>query len=546
MKVGRALDHLMAGEKAEALDVLLEVWRESRAPAVADVIDVISEDVTRSLPAIEGKTRQKFQEAWLDIAGAGHAIDVGRLLATFGREPCTQIPERLGRFEARGLDPRVARELWGMVERCPCTSTPNFPLWTRLFKQLQAIGDVRMREPLEAKLAAPRVTGSFYEMLYPRIQKTLGELLRDPEPLPPEEGRRPCDAWRSVPVRSSPRRRRVASAKPAPAKRGGNEEELLALVHEDPLSDEPRLVYHDWLLERGEPRGELLTLQFKRARKGLTKTEERRERALLREHGRKWLGPIEPVVGREGVTFERGFLSSCTAAFRTKQQYESLVGHPSWSTVREITRPPFELCVHPSARSLRIVRQISPATAARLAEHPAALPFEEIELTAEEATASDRTAIARAASLPGLRRVTVNLAPVERRAPPAVRPEELSWLLEADLARRLEHLGVAGFVGYTVFDQPRPDLAAWLAATARLERLTSLAFNVQLNWKLRLARPDHRSRWSLDLEAFDPSRLGTLEPALRGIAPGTFAAITSPPKAPPALATLLAPLTSAT
>lgn len=542
MKVERALDHLMAGEKAEALDVLLEVWRESRAPAVADVIDVLSEDVTRSLPAIEGKTRQKFQEAWLDVAGAGHAIDVGRLLATFGREPCTQIPERLGRFEARGLDPRVARELWGMVERCPCTSTPNFPLWTRLFKQLQAIGDVRMRGPLEAKLAAPRVTGSFYEMLYPRIQKTL-ELLRDPAPLPADEEaivRRLAERARAL-LAAPPS---AASAKPAPAKRGGSEEELLALVHEDPLSDEPRLVYHDWLLERGEPRGELLTLQFKRARKGLTKTEERRERALLREHGRKWLGAIEPVVGREGVTFERGFLSSCTAAFRTKQQYESLIGHPSWSTVREITRPPFELCVHPNARSLRVVRQISPAIAARLAEHPVPLPFEEIELTAEEATAGDRTAIARAASLPDLRRVTVNLAPVERRAPPAVRPEELAWLFEAGLARRLEHLGVAGFVTYTVFDQPRPDLAAWLAATARLERLTSIAFDVQFNWKLRLARPDHRSRWSLDLEAFDPSRLGTLEPVLRGIAPGTFSAITSPPKGPPALATLLAPLTS--
>src|SRR5262249_36622124 len=159
-----------------------------------------------------------------------------------------------------------------MIGPCPCTSTPNFPMWTRLFRLLQDIGDVRMRKPLEEKLAGPRWSGSFYQVLFPRIKKTLDDL-REPDPLP--------DADASLVEKLADGALALATADPsAPLSlrrpkpgSGKTEEELLAMVYDDPESDGPRVVYGDWLLERADPRGELMTLQLKRAREGLSKAE---------------------------------------------------------------------------------------------------------------------------------------------------------------------------------------------------------------------------------------------------------------------------------
>ncbi|MBA3541481.1 MAG: TIGR02996 domain-containing protein [Deltaproteobacteria bacterium] len=45
-----------------------------------------------------------------------------------------------------------------------------------------------------------------------------------------------------------------------------DERDLIAAVAEAPDDDAPRLVYADWLMERGDPRGELVALQCALAR----------------------------------------------------------------------------------------------------------------------------------------------------------------------------------------------------------------------------------------------------------------------------------------
>jgi hypothetical protein len=76
-------------DRRAALVQLLDAWRISRSPAVAEIIDVISVDVTRALPKIEGKTRGEFQSAWLEVASRNDPADMGRLLSVLEREPCT-------------------------------------------------------------------------------------------------------------------------------------------------------------------------------------------------------------------------------------------------------------------------------------------------------------------------------------------------------------------------------------------------------------------------------------------------------------------------
>jgi len=85
------------------------------------------------------------------------------------------------------------------------------------------------------------------------------------------------------------------------------EDELLAQIAADPASDDARRVLADLLAERGDLRGELITLQLMPQRDAKT---ERRMRTLVRVHWRTWLGD---GLGRlvERVDFERGFPVRC-------------------------------------------------------------------------------------------------------------------------------------------------------------------------------------------------------------------------------------------
>lgn len=77
-----------------------------------------------------------------------------------------------------------------------------------------------------------------------------------------------------------------------------------------PDDDAPRLVFADWLQARGDPRGELITVQCALENDGLPWPErqrlEARQRALLRENAAKWTVPLQEVRdGRYAV--KRGF-----------------------------------------------------------------------------------------------------------------------------------------------------------------------------------------------------------------------------------------------
>lgn len=84
-------------------------------------------------------------------------------------------------------------------------------------------------------------------------------------------------------------------------------------------------LYADWLLERGDSRGELIRTQL------ALETEPHRpelkawEKALLAEHGGSWLEGLEAFpMGRLRVTWRRGFVDSVTI----EPQYES--DHVAW------------------------------------------------------------------------------------------------------------------------------------------------------------------------------------------------------------------------
>jgi len=114
-----------------------------------------------------------------------------------------------------------------------------------------------------------------------------------------------------------------------------HDEAFLQAILEDPEDDTPRLVYADWLEERGDPRGEFIRVQCRLAT--LSHDDDRRppledlERHLLERHQDVWLGPLQPLLTR--WEFRRGFLDAISVPAATYLRHAVI---PRPASVRRI------------------------------------------------------------------------------------------------------------------------------------------------------------------------------------------------------------------
>jgi len=115
-------------------------------------------------------------------------------------------------------------------------------------------------------------------------------------------------------------------------------EALLAAIYANPDDDALRLVYMDYLQDRGDPRGEFISLQMKRLGRALTREEARIERRLLAAHATRWV-PAEVLSKIQRVTlrFERGFLARCHLRQSEQPVGSRPAGHAAWRMVHTIT-----------------------------------------------------------------------------------------------------------------------------------------------------------------------------------------------------------------
>jgi len=111
---------------------------------------------------------------------------------------------------------------------------------------------------------------------------------------------------------------------------------FIQALRDDPSDDETRLIYADWLDERGDPRGEFFRVQVRLA-DGVADLDERRRlhqrsRDLLAAHEARWLGPLaklcESVWWRRGqpvVTLSARTVLQASLARRAAQLFEQAV-----------------------------------------------------------------------------------------------------------------------------------------------------------------------------------------------------------------------------
>jgi uncharacterized protein (TIGR02996 family) len=90
------------------------------------------------------------------------------------------------------------------------------------------------------------------------------------------------------------------------------QDDFLPAVLERPDDDTLRLVYADWLQERGDPRAEFIRVQVALARMAADDSQlgtlRARERDLLEEHAQDWCAPLG--LDLEQCEFRRGFVEA--------------------------------------------------------------------------------------------------------------------------------------------------------------------------------------------------------------------------------------------
>jgi uncharacterized protein (TIGR02996 family) len=203
--------------------------------------------------------------------------------------------------------------------------------------------------------------------------------------------------------------------------------ELLDAIYEAPDDDGPRAVYADWLLERGDPRGELIASQIA---KGKAKPGQRQqEQALLARHAATWVKPLGMDVRH--VTFARGF--PAIVAVPTYLDPPAINFDPSWSTVHTCSMLPRDDRCH--VRALRTVTAATTQDIEALAQRTRPLAVEALRwglpydvtptrTAADLTTRTAITALMTGSALPRLHRLDLSPTVVGD----VTSPESLSWV----------------------------------------------------------------------------------------------------------------------
>lgn len=502
VELAAARDAVARGDDATAFARLLAAWRACRDPVLAQAIDRVGARALRLAPALDGVEFGDRDAAWHAAAAGADPVMRGRLLATLTDVPRgshAEIPRLRALVDAD--DPRVATAILAIAHDPKRYLTIDVrDLWNPLYDLACRCGDPRARAVIERAFDRRQHYANDHAALLVRLDKVRARLARAypyPDPTLAPDARAIVDDL-------------VARLAQPPVDDGARERALLAAIHADPTSDGPRAIYLDLLLERGDPRAELLALQLapRPAEPDAARARDARCDELVRRHQAAWLGELAPHV--DHARFERGFPASIHLRDRATPAPGS-----AWATVTTISRGLPVDDAHPMPA---LVEAWSLATAdlERLADLATPPTLRKLGWVGR-GDELPRAAAAFARVAPRLALEVLDLVcPAWRRDTPA---ERVAWPWRLAPVRELR---ITGDV---------EALPSWLAAIAGPSPLVELWLqDRQTSVIVRRAGPD--AAWSEVAASnhLQPTRegdelarwLGTLAAALEQLAPGTL------------------------
>jgi len=492
-----------AGNAGDALDALVQAWRIKREPALADVIDLVSALVTR--PSLVAKPLKTQWEQWRVVAAKKDPADLARLLAVPLPRKWTEAEPLLNVLYDWPSDPRFSRFLAQLVLSNAVYSRIGdnradqvFGFYHRVFRVLVRLADTRVLTMLaDVRRNESDVYGAWRagigEALAPLKQQEPVKLTIDEQQL--------IDALRERFASQTSEREHTAETV----------EGLYAKICERPDDDGLRAVFADLLTERGDVRGEFVTLQLQ-AQRDLAKEDR-----LIKKHATAFAGPLDGRFHREHRVFERGFLAGgALAGFQLERLEPSVLDEPSWRLITTLKLPLRFDTTSLSHPNLAFVRKLE-VTESNL---PAMLkrdwPLTELIIGHwnDERLALPHP-LSEATQFPALKVLGVHDIPDAEAV--ACR----QWLPKAPVLKRLERVVLAIFP--TKFGPWWPDLTKSAIPTVQLGRAPGWVFTFTRDERGELgalhARHDVRngiavtSRWKAETIEFWMNALLTALPA---------------------------------
>jgi uncharacterized protein (TIGR02996 family) len=481
----RARRQIHGGDHAGALRTLLTLWRAAPGlpdACLGDAIGRLGDDLGASAEPIHGNAAER-QRAWLKrgTKRRGHEAEVDLLLTDLGQVSLAAAMARLEAIAAWPSDPRVDRAVVRLLSETPYPTVAARSFWREVFARAAKLRDPRALADLDEALEALQRNIALELKTFAREQGqqldgALAATRRRKESALSAEQRQQLDGLG----------KRAASREALQAQA----DELLATIQADPDDDGARRVYADVLNELGDPRGAFIELSFRQREGELTRDQQRKLNKLLKVHGRDWLGPLDRVITRWKLAFERGFLAGCRLRKMGAEAAEKLAGDPLWSTVERFEGPA-PIYLHPGMRALREVVADADGAEALLAGATArprietlvyvgprtpntralrglrATDWPEVELDAREIAL-----LRECRGLPGLRHLHLRNADLQPWVPGSgLRPESWRWIFDAPVLSRLERLTLPSYYGY---------FGAWLETLAPLELPSELCFALDM------------------------------------------------------------------
>jgi uncharacterized protein (TIGR02996 family) len=271
---------------------LARAWAQSPSRSVARLCVGLSPPGQ----AVTGSTEADRERAWHTLAASADPHDLPALLAT----PWTNKPKdavaRLRAFDRFYPDPRIVWHLLDLDTGDRFSSMAGARFWRSAWDLMLRWGSTDAVRALPAtaptNVADPLVAKRWNTIFLPVLADWAHRLPREPATS--------FDLGKLEARLDHLERDRRA---------------LLEAVFERPAGDAPRHVLADALVDRGDPRGEFVSLQFVLEAQGLTLGRREHLERLLSAAGRQWFDGLLGQVTSLAV-FRRGFLAEVRLASR--------------------------------------------------------------------------------------------------------------------------------------------------------------------------------------------------------------------------------------
>ncbi|MFO0551240.1 MAG: TIGR02996 domain-containing protein [Polyangiaceae bacterium] len=424
---------LEANDAPAALRAALEAWRSARTPRLADLVDRLSAVVTPTRPFAKTKSVKARTEAVLAALKKKNELELGGVLEQPWPGKWQDAEPVLEAVCAQPPDPRVAVALARLIDAAPYDTWTTGRFWNRVLNRIVSLEDVRVVPILESAFERPR--SSYFRDTKARIKSSIATLhAREPVTL--------AEAELAVVVAIEAH---FATDVHRASQKSRGEAEMLAEIYARPDDLALRQVFADFLVERGDPRGEHIAIGLARREGRADAAALRKQAAIAKKHGASWIGELDRVLARDGRVFDAGFLKAATLELVAKREYRRATELPAalrsaaLSTVtslgfgREAQDPELfaEILSLPALAHLTELVNVPDEGLVTLGKlKPRALIRAiDVDVRSDEG----REVLARGEALPAL--VDLTIEP----------NDDLAWLFASPAARKLERLAVRSY-----------------------------------------------------------------------------------------------------